>query len=198
MLSRNIVRWAESTDCARLFTKPALLHANNGREQYNLLTRAGKLNAACVSAVPSGQEKEIVPKGRSEQSPRFQSRGLYPDYSFHLALNMKKLYSPTKQVDLTMLKSILESADITFFIENDSFGSLHIGPSIELFNQQTIFVEDEYEEEAKELLKEYLASTYPDNEPAEKTSVLDKIRMLTEALLSGWFIPGKKWKSGKK
>lgn len=111
---------------------------------------------------------------------------------------MKKLYSPTQQLDLTILQSILESADITFFIENDSFASLYIGPSIELFNQQTIFVEDEYEEEAKELLKQYLASSYPDNDPSEKTSVLDKIRMLAEVLLAGWFIPGKKWKSGKK
>jgi hypothetical protein len=110
---------------------------------------------------------------------------------------MKKLYSPKNQIELAMLQSIFESADITFFIENNAFGSLHIGPNIALFNAKTIFVEDEDEQEAKELLKEYLENTYPDNEPAEKTALLDKIRMVLEVVLFGWFMPGKRWK-GKK
>ncbi|WP_446010989.1 putative signal transducing protein [Candidatus Electrothrix sp.] len=108
---------------------------------------------------------------------------------------MKKLYAPQSEIDLAMLQSILASADITFFIDNDSFGSLHMGPSIELFNQKTILVEDEDEKEAKELLKEYLKNTYDSNTPHVQTTILDKIRVVAETLLVGWFIPGRRWRA---
>ena len=107
---------------------------------------------------------------------------------------MKKLYAPQSEIDLAMLQSILESADIKFFVDNESFGSLYLGPSIELFNQKTILVEDEYEEEAKKLLKEYLSNIPVNNEPSDRPSLPDKIRMVAEVLLMGWFVPGKRWR----
>lgn len=105
---------------------------------------------------------------------------------------MIKIYSPQNAIDEIMIQSLLHSANIKYFIQNDVFGSLKIGPIIELFNNKMIFVESEYEIEAKLIISNYLATTY-NTEPTSNFSMRDKIRMVLEALLFSWFVPGKKW-----
>ena len=55
---------------------------------------------------------------------------------------MIKLYSPQTEVDLALIRSILESEGIYFFVHNDHFGSLRIGPSIPLYNEKTFMVNE--------------------------------------------------------
>jgi hypothetical protein len=45
---------------------------------------------------------------------------------------MKKVYSPQNEVDLSLIRSFLDGAGIRYFVHNDHFGSLRIGPVIEL------------------------------------------------------------------
>jgi hypothetical protein len=47
-------------------------------------------------------------------------------------------------------------------------------------------------ERTKDILSDYLNNTQPD-ESIPEHSLKDKLRMIVEALLFGWFIPGKKW-----
>jgi Putative prokaryotic signal transducing protein len=54
---------------------------------------------------------------------------------------MKKLYSPNNDSELVLIKSILDGEGIQYFVHNDHFGTLKVGPRIELFNAKTITCE---------------------------------------------------------
>jgi hypothetical protein len=110
---------------------------------------------------------------------------------------MIKLYSPRDLAELALIESILEGENIPYFIHNDHFGSLEIGLQIDMLNMKTIMVEEAYEERARELLQDFLASTKEDTATIASYSIFDKIRMAFEALFFGWFIPGRHWKKTK-
>ena len=54
---------------------------------------------------------------------------------------MIKLYSPRDLAELTLIESILEGENIPYFIHNDHFGSLEVGPQIDMLNMNTLMVE---------------------------------------------------------
>lgn len=102
------------------------------------------------------------------------------------------LYSPQNDVELSILRSVPDSESIDYFIRNDNFGSLEVGPRIGLFNAKMIDVRDDQYERAKELLADYLNKTRSAApEPAGEYSWFDKVRMVIEALVFGWFMPGR-------
>ena len=106
---------------------------------------------------------------------------------------MIELYSPANEVELALLKSILDAEEINYFVRNDNFGSLEIGPKIELFNKKMIVVQDDQYEKAKELLADYLSTTENEVEHLEKKySMSDLIRMGIEFLMFGWIMPGRR------
>ena len=94
---------------------------------------------------------------------------------------MKKLYIP-------------ENEGIPYFVHNDHFGSLKPGPRIDMFNSKTVMVPEAHHARATELLTNFLDNIKQgEPEPFKSPySLLDKIRMVAEALAFGWFIPGKK------
>jgi hypothetical protein len=100
---------------------------------------------------------------------------------------MIKLYSPPNQAELAIIESILEEENIPYFIHNNHFGSLEIGPLIDIYNKKTIMVEEAYEEQARELLQDFLAATAT----TPPYSIFDKIRMVFEVLFCFWFVPGR-------
>jgi hypothetical protein len=103
------------------------------------------------------------------------------------------LYSPQDEVELALLKSILDAEGISYFVKNDHFGSLEVGPRIDIFNAKMIEVQDHQYERAQELLSDYFEKTKRESqEPPAKHSLLDKIRMAGEILLFGWMMPGRK------
>lgn len=106
---------------------------------------------------------------------------------------MIDLYSPQNEVELDLLKSILDSEGIKYFVGNDNFGSMQVGPRTGLFNAKMIEVQDDHYERAKELLTDYLEKTKKNTEESEeKYSLFDKIRMLFEVLAFGWIMPVEK------
>lgn len=114
---------------------------------------------------------------------------------------MIKLYSPQTEVDLALILSVLEGDGITFFVHNDHFGSLRIGPSIPLYNEKTIMVNEKDFSRASELISDYLKNTRssynskPDSTFKSEYSLFDKIRVIIEFFLFSWIIPGKaKWR----
>ncbi len=106
---------------------------------------------------------------------------------------MIELYSPKDPSELSIIKSVLNAEGINYYVRNDNFGSLWVGPIIDLYNKKMIVVQDDQHELAEELLKDFLDKTNdPEETPAAKYSAFDKIRMALEALLFSWMIPGKR------
>ncbi|MDA8079571.1 MAG: DUF2007 domain-containing protein [Nitrospiraceae bacterium] len=104
---------------------------------------------------------------------------------------MIKLYSPSDPAESALIQSILEEEKIPFFIHNDTFGSMEIGPQIDIYNMKTIMVEGKDEERARELLQDFLKKTKEDTVELPKYPLFDKIRLFVELLLFNWVIPGR-------
>jgi hypothetical protein len=114
---------------------------------------------------------------------------------------MIKIFTPENDVQLAMLKGIFESEEIHFFVHNDNFGSMRPGIRIALFNKKTIMVHEQDLDRAQEILRNFLGNieeTEPVPEPGSSNySFLDKCRMVIEALLFCWIMPGKRWQRKK-
>lgn len=104
---------------------------------------------------------------------------------------MIKLYSPRDPGELALIQSILEGEDIPYFIHNDHFGSLEIGPQIDIYNKKTIMVNEEHQERAKELISDFMKTTRDEATKIPAYSLFDKLRIIFETLLFAWFIPGR-------
>jgi hypothetical protein len=109
-------------------------------------------------------------------------------------MEMIKLYSPRDAIELALIESILKGEDIPYFIHNDHFGSLEVGPQIDIFNKKTIMVNEKYEEKAREVLHDFLETTKENTAPMPSYSITDKMRMVLEVLFFSWFVPGRSWK----
>jgi hypothetical protein len=111
---------------------------------------------------------------------------------------MINLYSPKNELELLFIKSLFEGEKIPYYVQNDHFGSLEIGPRIPLFNAKMIMVHEEDMENAKELISEFLKTTESETHiSCPEYSLFDKIRLLFEFLLFGWIMPGRKWSKKK-
>ena len=108
---------------------------------------------------------------------------------------MKKLYSPENDAELALIKSIFDGESIQYFLHNDHFGSLKVGPKIDMFNAKTIMVLENHYDRAFEIIQDFISSQKP-GLGKHKTclSLKDKIRMIIETLLFLWFMPGKRWR----
>lgn len=108
---------------------------------------------------------------------------------------MIKLYSPDNESELALLKSLLEADGIHYYVLNDHFGTLKVGPKIDLFNAKTIYVHEEHYEIAKDIIGDFTESIKDNSENGKsRYSLPDKIRMVLETLLFSWFVPGNRWK----
>lgn len=105
---------------------------------------------------------------------------------------MVHIASPRDEMELLFLKSILDDAGVTFFVQNDTFGSLTLGPRIELYNGKRIFVPAEQAAEARELLSDFRSRAEEPEPRATAYTLGDKLRMLLEVLLFGWIMPGRR------
>jgi len=111
---------------------------------------------------------------------------------------MIPLYSPSNESELAMLKSILEADGIAYFVKNDNFGSLRVGIQIPLVNSRIIMCPTDQYERASELIRDYLGNTaLKTDQPEQRYSLFDKLRMVLEILLFGWIMPGRKSKKGQ-
>lgn len=96
---------------------------------------------------------------------------------------------PQSEAELAIALAILEAHDIESFVHGRYFGSLWPGLQIDSYNTRTVMVPEERASEAREALMEISATEEP---PAESSSLRlwDKVRVVLEALLFGWFVPG--------
>lgn len=108
---------------------------------------------------------------------------------------MIKVYSPNDELELSMIRGVLDSENIHYFVHNDYFGSMRVGPQIDLFNKKTILFAPEDVDRTKEIIFNLLERQLPEEEQ-EQYSVGQKLRMILETVFFGWFIPGRKRRKG--
>ncbi|MGD2064086.1 MAG: DUF2007 domain-containing protein [Nitrospirota bacterium] len=107
---------------------------------------------------------------------------------------MEKVFTPQSEVDLAFVRGLLDEAGIRYFVHNDHFGSLRIGPVIPLFNEKTVMVAPEDEVRARAVIEAYVAEMDASADTSRSDySWRDRVRMLIEFLLFGWVMPGRRW-----
>ena len=86
--------------------------------------------------------------------------------------------------------SLLDAYGVPHFVHNFHFGALFpASPQLDLYNMRRVYVPADQAAYARQLLEDF----FPDlGVPAELSS-RDKLRVVLECLLGGWFIPGNKW-----
>ena len=95
---------------------------------------------------------------------------------------------------MAILKSLFNAEEIHYFDLNDHFGSLRVGPKIDLFNAKIIYVSEIDLERAIDIFREFYENLKKDNEKFKSSySLPHKIRMVAETLVLGWIIPGNRW-----
>lgn len=109
---------------------------------------------------------------------------------------MIELHCPESESELLILRSVLDDAGIPYFVHNDAFGSLVAGPRIALYNGKRILVAEAHLAEARALVREYLEKTEGARATGDRQrySLRDKLRMVAEVLLFGWFMPGRRFR----
>lgn len=99
---------------------------------------------------------------------------------------MVQLYSPRNEPDLLILRSLFDDAGLRYYVRNDTFGSLYLGPHVEAYNRKILCVSEADVDEATALLGEFLERTGRDTvEPPPHRTLVDR---LLQRLL-GWLAP---------
>ena len=94
---------------------------------------------------------------------------------------------PYDEMELSFLICILNREEIPHLIIGQHFGSIFPGLQIASYNERTIQVPKGYEERAIEVIDEFRNI---DVRLDQSFTLTSKIRIIFEAVLFGWFIPG--------
>ena len=99
---------------------------------------------------------------------------------------MVQLYSPRNEPDLLILRSLFDDAGLRYYVRNDSFGSLYLGPHVEAYNRKILCVAESDVDDATALLGEFLERTGRERDAAPRRHNLFD-RLLHR--LVGWLAP---------
>lgn len=99
------------------------------------------------------------------------------------------ILQPQTEAELAIALAVLEANEIESFVHGQYFGSLFPGLQIDSYNTRSILVPEERAEEAREALAETIATDEPATHPVPMR-FRDKLRIVLEAVLFGWFVPG--------
>ena len=100
---------------------------------------------------------------------------------------------PRDEIEQMFLVSVLECAEIPYFINAQHFGSLYPGIQIPWYNERAIRVPPSCVEKATEIIEDFRSSYIS---PSDNLKTSSKFRILIEAIVCGWVVPyGNKHKS---
>ena len=101
---------------------------------------------------------------------------------------MEKIFDPQNEAELAVVKSLFEAEGIQYFVQNDNFGSILVGPQISNYNVKTILVPGEYADRARDIVAELRKR---DTRIESTTTFADRLRMIFETAIFSWFVPGR-------
>ena len=105
---------------------------------------------------------------------------------------MIKIYSLYDELELSIIRGVFDAEGIHYFILNDHFGSMRVGPQMDLINEKSIMVDPDDVDRAKGIIANLIGRQDPEEEKQTKYSIGQILRMFFEAVLFGWFIPERK------
>ncbi len=94
---------------------------------------------------------------------------------------------PRDDLEQVFIVSLLEEADIPYFIVGENFGSLYPGIQIPFHNERSIRVPSSYSDFACEVVEGFRAIYVS---PSENLVAKSKLRMFLEVWFFGWIVPG--------
>jgi hypothetical protein len=104
-----------------------------------------------------------------------------------------RVFTPQSESEVLVAAALLEAHEIPAFIHNRGVGSILPGVQINAYNTQCILVPEEAVSDAVELLASFKEQPRMSVSPIP---LRDKVRVLLEGLLCGWFVPGSRARSG--
>jgi len=104
-------------------------------------------------------------------------------------MTLVRVLSPQGESEIAVVRALLEAHEIPVFVHGRNLGSLLPGLQITGYNTQSIMVPEECAADAFELLAEFTQS--PAAPAAAPLPIRDRIRVVLEALIFGWFVPGR-------
>ncbi len=102
-------------------------------------------------------------------------------------MSLVRVFLPQSESEVLVATAMLEAHGITAFVQNRGIGSLLPGVQINSYNTQSIWVAEENVADALELLARF---NTPPREAVVPLRFGDKLRLIIEGLLGGWFVPG--------
>jgi hypothetical protein len=99
---------------------------------------------------------------------------------------MKELYSPDGEMELLLLRSVLDDAGIPYFVRNDTFGGLYPSLYAEAYNRRQIYVPEVHYEEAAVLVREFLSRTGSDASAAQRGAADGPLERWLHRVLHWW------------
>jgi hypothetical protein len=103
-----------------------------------------------------------------------------------------RVFSPQSESEVLVATALLEAHQIPTFVHNRGIASMPPGIQINAYNTQSIMVPEENVADAIELLSE-LKRQEP-TAVASRLPLRDRVRIVLEGLLFGWFVPGSRAK----
>jgi hypothetical protein len=102
--------------------------------------------------------------------------------------NFLTLVKVARDIDLAMIRGLLDEYGILYYVHNEFYSSLEPGIRIPLLNERWICVAAEELGEAREILAAY--DFFPFQERPYQPSPWTKCRNLFEFIFGFWMIPG--------
>jgi hypothetical protein len=103
-------------------------------------------------------------------------------------MTLVRVFSPQSESEVLVATALLEAHEIPAFVHGRGIGSVWPGLQINGYNTQSIMVPEECVAEAAELLAQLQPTA---TGPGRTVMPLrDKIRVVLEGVLFGWFVPG--------
>ena len=99
---------------------------------------------------------------------------------------------PTDDMELLFIRMALEAEGIPYLVVGDGFGSLYPGVQLPIFNERPVRVNASDVERAIEVIGEVRKDFDP---VSSNLAGRSKLRIVLEAILFGWFVPGGKRRS---
>jgi len=110
-------------------------------------------------------------------------------------MSLVAIASPQSESELSVMLCTLEANGIKAFVQGGGFGSLFPGPQIPWYNARRIMVSSIDVPEAQKALSVFTQPAAP--APYKWPGVLHVLRIIFEAGLFGWFVPGKRRRNAK-
>ena len=108
--------------------------------------------------------------------------------SVRRTMTLVRIAMPESESHLALMVSALEREEIPHFVHGAALGSLLPGLQIQSYNARSVMVPESCATRAVEVIEE-LQLDQPT--PATAPTGWDKLRMVLEAFLLGWMVPGR-------